>query len=134
MIGVVIATHGEFGKTLLGTLGMILGEMEAVQSVTLFPEDSVEAFRDKMTRAVAAVDPQGQGALVLVDMLGGTPFNVAMGMTAQQKLQVVTGVNLPMLVKVASHREETDLAALAAEVQKATRESIVTSVDLFKKS
>ncbi|HUO58688.1 MAG TPA: PTS sugar transporter subunit IIA [bacterium] len=132
MIGVVIATHGEFGKTLLGTLGMILGEMEMVQSVTLAPEDSVEAFRDKMAAAVGAVDPQGHGALVLVDMLGGTPFNVAMGMTAQQKLQVVTGVNLPMLVKVASHREETDLAALAAEVQKATRESIITSVELFK--
>ena len=133
MIGVVVATHGEFGKELLSTLKMILGDVEGVQAVSLLPSESVETFRDKLTAAIALVDPQGMGALVAVDMLGGTPFNVAMGMTAQQKLQVVTGVNLPMLIKIASHREETNLPVLASEVQKATRESVVNSADLFKK-
>ncbi len=133
MIGVVIATHGEFGNILLSTLRMILGEMEGTASCSLLPEDSLDAFRNKMEAAFQSVDPGGAGTLVLVDMLGGTPFNVALQLAQQRKMQVVTGVNLPMLIKIASHREGTDLEGLAREVQKATRESIVTSLDLFGK-
>jgi PTS system mannose-specific IIA component len=132
MIGVVIATHGEFGKTLLSTLQMILGEVEGLVSVTLLPEDSLESFKAKMEKSVRDLGTQDPGTLILVDMLGGTPFNVAIQLAAQGKVQVVAGVNLPMLIKVASHRDETDLTALTQEVQKATRESIVTSIELFK--
>jgi len=133
MIGVIVATHGEFGNVLLSTLKMILGEPEGLASVALLPEDSSETFKAKVEKELAVVDPKGEGTLILVDMLGGTPFNVAVQMAQQRKIQVVTGVNLPMLVKVASHRDEGDLPALTLEVQKATRESIVTSVELFKK-
>jgi len=133
MIGVVIATHGEFGTVLLSTLRMILGEIEGVRPVALNPEDAPEAFELKMTQALQEVDPEGKGALVAVDMLGGTPFNVAVRMAQQRNLQVVTGVNLPMLILIASHREGRELEGLVQEVQKATRESIVTSLELFKK-
>jgi|SRR5581483_5696768 len=132
MIGVVVATHGEFGNKLLSTLQMILGEAEGVTSVSLDAQDSMEAFQAKLEKALQTVDPNVTGALVLVDMLGGTPFNVALRISQSRKLQVVTGVNLPMLIKVASHREETDLDQLVPEVQKAARESIVTSVELLK--
>jgi mannose PTS system EIIA component len=133
MIGVIVATHGEFGNALLSTLKMIMGEPEGLVSVTLSPDDSLEVFKVKLEKALGMADPQGQGSLILVDMLGGTPFNVAIQLAQQRKIQVVTGVNLPMLVKVASHRDENDLQGLALEVQRATRESIVTSVELFKK-
>lgn len=133
MIGVIVATHGEFGNVLLSSLQVILGEPEGMTAVTLSPEDSLESFKSKVEKALEKVDPKGEGSLILVDMLGGTPFNVAIQMTQQRKLQVVTGVNLPMLVKVASHRNEADLRNLALEVQKATREGIVTSAELFKK-
>ena len=133
MIGVVVATHGEFGNQLLSTLKMILGETEGIVSVGLEPEDSMEIFQEKMEKAVRAADPKGTGSLVLVDMLGGTPFNVAIRMLPAAKLQVVTGVNLPMLIKIASHRDETDLDALTKDVQKATRESIMTSIELLKR-
>lgn len=134
MIGVVLATHGEFGNTLLSTLKMILGEAEGLLSIALNPEDSMEGFQAKMEKALAAADPQGQGALVLVDMLGGTPFNVAVRLAQTRKMHVITGVSLPMLIKVASHREEGDLEALTKEVQRAARESVVTTMDLFKGS
>jgi len=134
MIGVIVATHGEFGNHLLSTLKMILGESEKMASIALASEDSVEIFEEKMGRAVKEVDPQGMGTLVLVDMLGGTPFNVALRMAQEKPLRVVTGVNLPMLIKIASHREETDLDGFLAEIQKATRESIVTSAELLKKN
>ncbi len=133
MLGVIIATHGEFGNVLLSTLNMILGDFEGVLSVTLSSEDSRETFMEKMEKGIQEVDPGGKGTLVLVDMLGGTPFNIAVQLAQTRKVEVVTGVNLPMLIKVSSHREETDLKFLAGEVQKATRESIVTSMELFKK-
>jgi mannose PTS system EIIA component len=133
MIGVVVATHGEFGNALLATLKTIMGEAEGVRSIALLTEDSMESFEAKMEKALAAADPQSQGALVLVDMLGGTPFNVAARLAQARKMHVITGVSLPMLIKVASHRDETDLEGLAREVQKATRESVVTTVELFKK-
>ena len=133
MTGVIVATHGEFGNSLLSTLRMVLGEIEGMDSIALLPEDSMEIFQAKMEKALGKVDPDGRGALVLVDMLGGTPFNVAIQMSQKRKLEVVTGVNLPMLIKVSSDREEEDLKLLASETQKATRESIVTSVELFKK-
>lgn len=134
MIGIIVATHGEFGNQLLATLRMILGESEGITSVALAPEDSIEKFEEKMEKAVQMADPKGTGAMVLVDMLGGTPFNVSMRMAQVRPLRVVTGVNLPMLIKVASHREETDLDGFTAEVQKATRESVITSVELLKKN
>jgi PTS system mannose-specific IIA component len=133
MIGVIVATHGEFGNFLLSTLKMILGETEGITSIALDAEDSMEAFQEKLEKALGKVDPKDTGSMVLVDMLGGTPFNVALRLSQSRKLQVVTGVNLPMLIKIASHRDETDLDRLVPEVQKATRESIVTSAELLKK-
>jgi PTS system mannose-specific IIA component len=133
MIGVIVATHGEFGLVLLSTLRMILGETEGIAAIDLVSQDSMESFQAKMEKALEAVDPNGSGALLLVDMLGGTPFNVALRLSQTRKLQVVTGVNLPMLIKVASDREETQLERLALEVQAATREGIVTSLELLKK-
>jgi mannose PTS system EIIA component len=133
MFGVIVATHGEFGNSLLATLRMILGETPGMLSVPLAPEDSMESFQSKLEKALAAVDPQGNGAIVMVDMLGGTPFNVAFQIAQKKKIQVMTGVNLPMLIKAISNPEETDLDRLVPEIQKTTRESILTSDDLLKK-
>jgi mannose PTS system EIIA component len=133
MIGIVVATHGEFGNILLGTLKTLLGEAPGMLSIALLPQDSLETFKARLEKAVGEADPQGAGALVLVDMLGGTPFNVSVQLAQTRKLQVVTGVNLPMLIKVSSLRDETDLARLTEEVQKGSRESIVTTLELFKK-
>ncbi len=134
MIGVILATHGEFGRALLSTLKMILGETNAIIAVDLVSEDSIESFQAKIEKALEIVDPKGAGVLVLVDMLGGTPFNVAVRLAQTRKLQVVTGVNLPMLIKVVSDRDEAELDRLVPEIQSSTRESIVTSLELLKKN
>ena len=133
MIGIVIATHGEFGKELLATLQMILGAAEGVQAVSLSPSDSSEAYKGKVEAALAKVDPKGKGSLLLVDMMGGTPFNVGVLVAQTRKLQIVTGVNLPMLIKAATGREGVELEKLAEETQQVTRESILTTVETFKK-
>ncbi|MGH7738543.1 MAG: PTS sugar transporter subunit IIA [bacterium] len=133
MIRVVIVTHGEFGSALLGTLQMILGKTEGIVSVSLFSEDSPENLRSKIEKALNQVDPEGQGALILVDMLGGTPFNVGIQLAADRKVQVITGVNLPMLVQAVSHGDGENLETLGQEIQKAARNGVVTSTELFKK-
>jgi PTS system mannose-specific IIA component len=133
MIGVLIATHGEFGNALLDTLRMIIGETEGMVSVPLLSMDSPENLRMKMEKAIEQVDPSGLGVLILVDMLGGTPFNVGIQLAMTRNVKVITGVNLPMLIKVVSHRDETDLDALSLDIQQSTRDGVVTSVELFKK-
>jgi mannose PTS system EIIA component len=131
MNAVVVATHGEYGKAMVQTLKMILGEIDQLQSVTLALEDSMETFQEKLEKALQTLDPEGKGALVLVDMLGGTPFNVAIQTAQKHKIAVVTGVNLPMLIKITSSPDQEDLQVFAREVQKAARESIKTSSELF---
>lgn len=133
MFGIVVATHGEFGQDMVATLRMILGSNEGILAIALLPSESLEGFKSKMEEALKKVDPENRGVLVLVDMVGGTPFNVAM-LTAQTRpLQVVTGVNLPMLIKVATSQDEPDLETLVAETQKVAREGIATSVEMLKR-
>lgn len=125
MFGVVIATHGEFGKELVATLQMILGESEGIQALSLLPSESLESFQSKLEEALNKVDSENKGSLVLVDMVGGTPFNVALLAAQTHFLRIVTGVNLPMLIKIATSRDEKDLEVLVQETQKVTRESIM---------
>jgi len=132
MFGIVVATHVELGNSLIATLRMILGENPGMTSVTLEAEDSMETFQTKLEGALKKVDPDGLGTFFLVDMLGGTPFNVSIQLARTAKAKVITGVNLPMLITAVSHQGEPDFDSLAAKIQKATQESILTSDDLFK--
>ena len=134
MFGIVIATHGELGQSLTGTLRMILGEVQGLAAVALETADSLEAFQAKLEKALAEVDPKGEGSLVLVDMLGGTPFNVSFRLSQERPIQLITGVNLPMLLKAVSHQGDSDLPALAPEVAKAGKDGVVWAGDLLKNS
>lgn len=114
MLGVVIATHGRLADELLACAEAIVGKMPRVQSVSVSSEQPVEAARDALAAAIREVD-EGDGVLVLTDMLGGTPANLALGFL-EQHVDVVTGVNLPMLLKLSTCRADgsplTDIARL----------------------
>jgi len=134
MIGIVVATHGELGRSLAGTLRMILGEIQGLAAVALETSDSLESFQEKLEKALAEVDPRGEGSFVLVDMLGGTPFNVSFRLSQEKPIQLITGVNLPMLLKAVSHQGDSDIQALAPEVAKAGKDGVVWTRDLAKGS
>jgi PTS system mannose-specific IIA component len=134
MVGIVVVTHGRMAPALLSTLSMILGKTEGLAAVSLSSKDSMETLQQRMLKALDRVDPKKAGAFILVDMLGGTPFNCAMQIAATRRVQILTGVNLPMLFKVISHRQEEGLEKLAREVQQSARESILTNADLIKPS
>ncbi|MCA9544914.1 MAG: PTS sugar transporter subunit IIA [Myxococcales bacterium] len=124
MIGVVLCTHRSLAEALLDTAKMIVGDFPAAEAVAVQPGEGPVDILRKLKAAIEAVDA-GDGALVLVDMFGGTPSNLALSLLSE-RVEVVTGVNLPMLLKLFTHREGT-LADVAAVVRKHGCENILVA-------
>jgi PTS system mannose-specific IIA component len=133
MIGIVLVTHGELAREFVGALEHIVGPQEDILSVCIGPEDDMEARREEIIASVAKVE-KGQGVVLLTDMFGGTPSNLAISVLDQGRVEVIAGVNLPMLVKLASLRDAKDLAAAVQEAQEAGRKYINVASQLLGKS
>jgi PTS system mannose-specific IIA component len=114
MVGLVVATHGGLAEELLRTAEGIVGRLEQCEAVSIGASSSMEDCRARLGEAVKRVDT-GEGVLVLTDMFGGTPANLALTFL-DEKLEVVTGVNLPMVLKLASARAENLGLHAAAEL------------------
>lgn len=130
MIGIVVVTHGGLAREFLGALEHVVGEQSDVVAISIGPDDDMEARRQDILDAVAEVSA-GAGVVILTDMFGGTPSNLAisaMETAAGRKetggVDVIAGVNLPMLIKLASVRGEKPLAAAVVEAQEAGRKYI----------
>ncbi len=115
MVGVVVVTHGGLAEELVGTARMIMGTVEQVEAVGFQPDEREEEMFDKLRVAVRAVD-EGDGVLILVDMFGGTPSNLSLRLLRPGRVEVVTGVNLPMLLK-AGNTPRCDLQTFARKVR-----------------
>ncbi len=118
MVGIVIASHGRLAEELVATARQIVGELPNVSTCSVEPGASPDQIRARVCDAVKAVD-QGNGVLVLADLFGGSPCTQSLSLCAQQQLEVLTGVNLPMLLKANSLRTGTatlaDLAQMLAQ-------------------
>jgi PTS system mannose-specific IIA component len=105
MVGLVVASHGHLADELVHTAEQIVGKLADVQTCSIEPAASIEEIRASMKRAVSLVDT-GSGVIVLADLFGGTPCNQSLSLCREQHIEVVTGVNLPMLLKANSLRNE----------------------------
>ncbi len=123
MIGIVLVTHGRLAEEFVAALEHVVGKQEAIRSVCIGPDDDMEMRRKEIIEAVDAV-ASGDGVILLTDMFGGTPSNLAISMLDQGNVEVVAGMNLPMLIKLASVRPEDDLPNAVACAQKAGRKYI----------
>ena len=123
MIGLVIVTHGGLAQEFVYAMEHVVGPQAAVTAVCIGPEDDMEQRRRDILKAVAEVD-DGQGVILLTDMFGGTPSNLAISVMEQTKAEVIAGLNLPMLIKLASVRAREDLTACVAQAQEAGRKYI----------
>ena len=132
MIGLVVATHGVLGEALLNTAGMIVGPPAQACAVSLSQGDSVETMRDLLARTIGEID-QGDGVLVMVDMFGGTPANIGMTLLAPGRVELLTGVNLPMLLKFVTYRERYPLPELAELLMGRAREGIVLASEALSR-
>lgn len=126
----VIVTHGQLAGELLAAAEMIVGSVSYITAVSIGWHDDVEAAHNEVERAISRVS-QGLGVLLLTDMFGGTPTNIAGMFLAEGEVEVVTGVNLPMVIKLASQSEEESLAAVARRVRDQGREGIYLAGDLL---
>lgn len=123
MIGMVLVTHGRLADEFVAALEHVVGPQKRVAAVCIGPDDDMEKRRRDILDSIAAVD-DGQGVVLLTDMFGGTPSNLAISvMDAGPEVEVIAGVNLPMLIKLASLREGT-LAEAVAAAQEAGRKYI----------
>jgi PTS system mannose-specific IIA component len=123
MIGLVLVTHGRLADELIAATEHIVGAQRNIRAVCIGPDDDMEQRRDDILNAVTEVDG-GAGAIVLTDMFGGTPSNLAISIMDKAKVEVIAGVNLPMLVKLASVRESESLGDAVASAQEAGRKYI----------
>ena len=123
MIGLVIVTHGRLAAEFLSAMEHVVGRQRAVEAICIGPEDDMEQRRHDILEAVDRVD-SGSGVILLTDMFGGTPSNLAISVMEQTRAEVIAGLNLPMLIKLASIRGREDLQTCVAHAQDAGRKYI----------
>lgn len=123
MIGVIVMTHGNLGKELIRAAELIKGDMKGVLPVSVDATKGVEDLKKEITTALKKAD-SGEGVLILTDLFGGTPSNISLSFLKKNKVEVVTGVNLPMLLKVSDTRGEINLSEFADSIAEYGKKNI----------
>ena len=131
MIGVVVVTHGQLATELLNAAEMIVGDLPRFAAVSIGWHDDVGDAREDIAQAIERVRGDG-GVLLLTDMFGGTPSNLAMTFIETNQIEVITGVNLPMLIKLAGQAKSSDLLAVARDMREHGRNAIWVASDLLR--
>jgi PTS system mannose-specific IIA component len=131
MIGVIIVAHGELAHAFKDATELIMGKQEQFMAVSIGAQEEVNLASGRLKKAICEVD-HGDGVLVLTDMFGGTPTNLSLAFLEEKKVEVLTGVNLPMLIKLMSLRQElTDLESIKERLCIYGREKIIAASDLL---
>lgn len=130
MVGLIVVAHAGLARELLAAAEMIVGPIEMAEAIGVSSGDSVDAIRDSVTQAIDKV--AGSGVIIMADMFGGTPSNMSISFLKENEVEVITGVNLPMLIKFATERGKSGVAELASAIKKCGLESISVAGDYLK--
>ncbi len=133
MVGLVVATHGNLGAELLVSVQMIIGPVRNARSVTITRDSSMEDIRDAIAVAVSEVGTDDNGVIIVTDMFGGTPANVSMTFLKPQLVEVLTGVNLPILLKFFNSQESLALDELAEILKSYGQQSIALASEYLQR-
>ncbi len=131
MIGIVIVTHGQLAEEFLSAMIHIVGEQKNIATICIQPEDDMEQRRDDILKAVKKVEV-GDGVILLTDMFGGTPSNLAISVMGDSEVEVVAGINLPMLIQLARSRQTQTLESAVNDAQEAGRKYISVASNLLE--
>jgi len=131
VIGVVVITHGQLATELVNAAEMIVGDLPRFTAVSIGWHDDVNDAREEIAQAIERVDGEA-GVLILTDMFGGTPSNLGMTFLSRNRVEVITGVNLPMVIKLAGLRSSSDLLGVAREMRDHGRNAIWVASDLLE--
>jgi PTS system mannose-specific IIA component len=132
MIGIVLVTHGRLADELRSALEHVVGTQSQIEAIAIGPDDDITQRREQIIKSVHDVDT-GEGVVVLTDMFGGTPSNLAISVMERGRIEVLAGVNLPMLVKLASIRRDASLDTAVQQAQDAGRKYINVASRLLSK-
>ena len=130
MIGALVVTHGQLGKELVAAAMKIVGELPNLKAVSIGWSDNVEQSRAEIQTALKAVS-SGGGALILTDMFGGTPCNISLTLMEKDRVEVITGVNLPMIIRLASQGDHETVGELARRVRDQGKRSITMASEML---
>ena len=130
MIGLVLVTHGRLAAEFVTAMEHVVGPQDAIEAICIGPDDDMEQRRQDILQSVKAVDT-GDGVVLLTDMFGGTPSNLAISVMDRPKIEVIAGINLPMLIKLASLRSTESLADAVRGAQEAGRKYINVASQLL---
>ncbi|MEP2945234.1 MAG: PTS sugar transporter subunit IIA [Lentilitoribacter sp.] len=130
MIGLVLVTHGNLAEEFKNALEHVVGQQEAVETICIGPDDDMDRRREDIVKAVKDAD-QGNGVIILTDMFGGTPSNLSISVMDTGEIEVIAGINLPMLIKLARVREDNDMQKSLQEAQDAGKKYINVASSLL---
>ncbi|HOC45558.1 MAG: PTS sugar transporter subunit IIA [Syntrophorhabdaceae bacterium] len=131
MIGLVVVAHFNLSREMVAATELIVGKQEQFVAVDIFPDDQVEKIKEKIVSALKSADT-GDGVIILTDMFGGTPSNISLSFLEEDKVEVVAGVNLPMLIKLVTYREGRKLGELANFITQYGQKNIYRATDVLK--
>lgn len=124
MVGILVVSHGRLAKALISSVQMLVGKLTKVKGISVLPKDDPRKIEQLIQRGIEEVD-DGDGVVILTDILGGTPTNVSLSVLEDKRVEVVTGVNLPMLLTLWSQRAGKPLREMGRLVKKSGRRSII---------
>jgi PTS system mannose-specific IIA component len=131
MVGILVVSHGRLAEALISSVQFLAGNLKRVKGISIWPRDRKEEVKDRIQKGIAEVD-DGDGVVILTDVLGGTPTNLALSVLENKEVEVVTGVNLPMLLTLSSYRKEKSLGEIGRLVKKSGRGSIILAKGLLR--
>ncbi|MCY1170761.1 PTS system mannose-specific EIIAB component [compost metagenome] len=130
MIGLVLVTHGRLADEFVTAMEHVVGKQERVATVAIGPDDDMEARRDDIAAAIARVDA-GRGVILLTDLFGGTPSNLAISLLERGRIEVIAGINLPMLIRLESARKSMKVVDAVAAAREAGRKYISVASEVL---
>jgi PTS system mannose-specific IIA component len=130
MIGMILVTHGHLAEEFVQAMEHVVGKQDSVVTVCIGPNDDMERRRNEIRNAIAKVDT-GQGAIILTDLFGGTPSNLAISLMQAGKVEVIAGINLPMLIRLAGARKTMDIGAAIIAAREAGRNYITIASEFL---
>ena len=130
MIGLVLVTHGRLASEFIVAMEHVVGPQERIQAICIGPDDDMEERRGQIAEAIKAVD-SGAGVIILTDLFGGTPSNLAISLMKSDKIEVIAGVNLPMLIRLDGARKTMDVRAAVAAAREAGRKYISVASEIL---
>lgn len=132
MVGIVVCAHFNLAKEIVLATELITGKQDQMRYVNINPEEDMEKAKNELWQAIREVD-SGEGVIIFTDMFGGTPCNLSLSFLEKGKIEVITGVNLPMLVKVALERERKKLEELTESITEYGQKQIYLARDIMRK-